>query len=191
MARPSAYLAPSQPWRTCTRGWCDSADHESCSIINAQLPSLYMTKHKWGFVLSPNAQYVCSYAVDGGTQDQEMAGCATDDVAWCTAEVYWNCPWRPSQLKDMLQTQKDHHSHEYNEVIVSSHYWNAALPGLIEAIFFLSGAPNCPDCTWTNEEFKARQTHEEFLRHYKRESEEVPLLKLVYGVAADRPFELA
>ena len=67
VARLSAYLAPSQPWRTCTRGWCGSTDHESCSIINTLLRSLYMGKHKWGFVLSPNAQYVCSYAVDGGT----------------------------------------------------------------------------------------------------------------------------
>ena len=127
--------------------------------------------------------------------DEGMTGCAGDSVAWCTTEVYWDCPWRPSQLQNMLQTQTDHHPHEYNEVNVSSQYWNAALPGLIEAIFFLSGAPNClalDCCTWTNEEFRARQTHYEFLRHYpgyKLENEKVPLLKLAYGAASDRPFE--
>ena len=79
------------PWKTCSKSsensWCtDQAKHESCTLINKELPHLFVeapntaaddpSDGSMGFILSPRVtEILCSFYADGGTQGQPDGGC--------------------------------------------------------------------------------------------------------------------
>lgn len=125
-----------KPWRPCHSGWCSSiADHESCSLVNAELPHLF--NGGAGLILRPRlVDLLCSYQADGGTQGKNRGGCGQ---LWCTPRHFWQCSWPPGQLDQMLETQERTNADGYNEVIVGSARWDQNLPDAIEAIVYVSG----------------------------------------------------
>eukprot|EP00965_Chrysotila_dentata_P237010 6201643-Pleurochrysis_carterae.AAC.1 len=127
---------PTEPWRPCHTGWCSNIQNFlSASIINALVPNLFSDSRKppgdgAGVVISPElAPVICAYSVDGGTQARFNGGCGQN---WCSPPVFWSCSWPPEKLRDMLQAQEQHYSDQYNEVVLSSSAWEAALPDIIE-----------------------------------------------------------
>ena len=201
-----------QPWKTCSKSsensWCtDQAKHESCTLINKDLPHLFVeapntaaddpSDGSMGFILSPRVtEILCSFYADGGTQGQPDGGCfhtlhdgikkpvpkcnpqpAGCDQAQFNAKAgvilpavgcgrYWNCAFVGTEmLGDMMRTQQRENSGKYNEVVVSSKFWDDHLPGIIEAVFFIST------------EEKARAVHRNFLAAYGKTRHEVPLVQ--------------
>jgi hypothetical protein len=115
----------------------------------------------------------CAYSADGGTQGRLDGGCGAH---WCTRAVSWECSWRPTDLQAMMETQEEARANtkRYNEVILLPRLgWEARLPGLVEAIFFVAS------------EDKARRVHADFLRRFG--ARWVPLLRLDLG-SSERPF---
>ena len=84
----------------------------------------------------------------------------------CTQHHFWECSWPPDQTGGMLTSQEANNAGGYNEVVISSNAWEAALPGLIEAVVYVGrgGAS------------RAREVHEKYLAHYGRTAAQTPLV---------------
>ena len=78
-----------------------------------------------------------------------------------------------------LEAQIRSQSEAYNEVVVDAAHWDANLPGIIEAFFFVRGGGG---------EEKARSAHASFVHHYPHEN--VPLL-ILDRLDATTPFKQA
>lgn len=170
-----------------------------------QLPPndlILFSKRSGGIVFAPNSPIFCSYPADGDTEARVcdpigksancVPGCFTEErnghSCWCDEIApRWSCPngtapnasesacaWRPNQTATMLQ--KQHLSNGYNEVIIDAESYAAALPGSLEAIFFLAS----DEChTFDKCERFARTTYEALLAKYpKVTSKQLPLLSL-------------
>ena len=54
---------PSEAWHVCRSGWgAGRVDHMSCSLINAQLPTLFT--YGLGMILSSHARFLCAYTAE-------------------------------------------------------------------------------------------------------------------------------
>ena len=160
-----------EAWRVCRTGWCAGrVDHESCSLVNARLRSLF--NYGAGVALASTTQYACSFTSDGGTQDKRLGGC--EEVPPCRPTKWWECGWRMDQLRDAIATQVSLAGDvAYNEFIVSAVYWEAHLPSIIEAFV-------CRD-----ECGKARRAHAQFLAAFDRTHAQTPLV--YYGADGFEP----
>ena len=183
--------ASAAPWEPCMTGWCAAigSDHESCTLINRELPHLYSSSyHAFGLVLSGRIlqQYrpggvLCTYAQDGGTWAPDAAcrgepplndsRCASDSppsLCFCTLQRWWDCVFPPHSLEDMLQTQIGQNPGGYNEVVINSTFWRSQLPAIIEAFVDFGGG-----------EVEARRAFKGFHRRYQGQlgGREVPLLR--------------
>ena len=157
----------SEPWHVCRSGWCaNQFDHMSVTLVNHQLQTLY--NYGVGFVLSPATEFVCGYTADGGTQGREMGGC--NERPRCSSSHWWECGWRPDQLREAIETQLAQNAGGYNEYIISTAYWEANLPSIIEAVMCRS------DCD------RARQVHAAYLQAYGLTAEQCPLVYYEYNV---------
>ena len=171
----------------------------SGSIINRKVPFLYR-KEAPGFVLSSELAVIrCSYPKDGSTMHKMCAphdknAAPSDCVPGCftkgnrCSEKGDSC-FDPDRLKQMMEVHEEHHSvnskcvgggHggnagcQHNEIVLNAQKWKAALPRLIEAVFF----------PVDGDEAQARIMHAEFLSAYGLTAQKVPLLRL----HLDRPF---
>jgi hypothetical protein len=157
-------------WHTCHSGWCANRfDHMSCSLINAAMPTLF--NYGLGFILSPNAEFVCGFTADGGTQGKQLGGCHSRQR--CRTNMWWNCGWSPDQLRDAVSTQLRVNRLGYNEYVVSAMWWEEHLPHTIEAVV-------CRDKCG-----RARQVHSAFLQAYDHTALQTPLL---YYHGSDKGF---
>lgn len=99
--------------------------------------------------------------------------------------------WHPRDLKLLLQMHQKYgaryappgfHS-GYNEVVISSASFNAALPGIVDAFFVPAGSFYNGDASGVN----AMRVHRDFLSRYHLTEAQVPLLKFTPG-NWDAPF---
>ena len=66
-----------------------------------------------------------------------MGRCHSGYWERCTPIKDWECLWRMDQMTDMVTSmQRAGKGGAYNEVVVSSEYWTARLPDIIEACAF-------------------------------------------------------
>ena len=197
-------------WSPCKRNsWCYTlSDRFSASVINKGLERagkwmFYPDGFHAGFVLRPKIAsrlLLCSWCIDAATVGQQchppgvsdkcIPGCSLHNGGWCeppglTHGLY--CPWRPTQLKEMLQTHKNNVHHgcverrcrPYNELILNAAAWKESLPDLVEAVFS-SG----------NEE-RARDVRSAFLKHFNVPPADVPLVRFDYDrIRSGDPFVL-
>ena len=177
---PEAAADLAEPWMPCPwSAWCASfGDRLSASLISEQMP--YMFSGHAGYIFSPAVNISCSYCSDGGTMakmcNQERAaptecvpGCGaigTSETNWCdtTQDVtslgadLWDCAFRPADLGYMLQRKQVIGSNTYNELVINTAHWQANLPGIIDAFFFLKNDDEG--------ESKARSVHKRFHARY-------------------------
>ena len=137
-----------------------------------------------GFILRPGATPLTC-----GSRD------SCDDRSWCETPVVaeyltrcvdWSqcetpyggdmgCQWKPTDTGKWIEIQtawqRSQVGYERNEIIVSSAAWNAALPGLVDAVFITRGPLAGGDGSM------ARRVHSGFLQAYPSLSEvDVPLV---------------
>ena len=166
--------ASGRGYAPCSSGWCAGrANHMSCSIINARLQKVF-NGGSGGVILSPLvAKIDCAYGGDGGTQNAAGNGCID---YLCTEENWFHmgCAWPPERIGGMITVMQEHKSYDYNEVIVSSKYWDDHLPHMVEAM--ISGGDG-----------KASEAHRAFLALYPERP--IPLVSYRPG-NFEMPFEL-
>ena len=178
-----------------------SASLISATTPRDNLDSLILfSKRAGGLVFAPNNTVLCAYPQDGGTENRVcdptgvsakcLPGCYTETIdgspCWCDEIApAWSCPngtvanlsspcaWKPTDLKQALTKQQTVNT--YNEIIVDTSKYAAALPGSLEAIFFLatSDCATAPLC-----EGLARKTHAAALAKYQLTAAKLPLLLL-------------
>jgi hypothetical protein len=118
-------------------------------------------------------------------------GCTDEWHTWCTMDKVRNTndvwcdgdPWKPTELSTMIAGYTRRESGKlaergataFNEFILDAEYSESQLPGSIEAFFYL-----LDDMCLTNSRCKpmAERAHAKFLREYRLNAEEVPLLGL-------------
>ena len=149
---------------------------------------------------------LCVFGADGATMnyncrqpgEKHSKGCVSgcgDPPEWCSINApilplnncpcgFMNCggrprPWKPEHVGYVLERHQEigmkyrkpgYHS-GYNEVVVDAAPWRGQLPGVVRAFFFVDGGPE-------KLERKARQAHIAFLRRYRLEPSDVPMLRL-------------
>lgn len=169
-----------------------------------------------GIVFRPEALHIlCAFSSDGSTQTRKcdpvgeseacVPGCyrKAGHPDWCEGHAsdqrrdyrQHPCAWRPDQLSEMLELhvrvrESAPQTERYNEVVISAAAFRAALPGAVEAIFFVGdgSSEHCVSSNrWANTraggrknhcEHYARLAHADFLAAYGVTSEQVPLLRL-------------
>jgi len=148
------------------------SDHVSASLINRRNPHLFDLNTdappgaKVGIVLAPDTPLICLYAVDSGTLQATNRGCG-DTTCNLSAGKTDACSWRADNLKSMLEVQP---WFAYNEVLISTIYWDHTLPHIIEAFMFIDDA--------TGTHARASDVHRQFVQQYARTpAENVPLLR--------------
>jgi hypothetical protein len=152
----------------CDSGWCkglEVADHWACSLINSKLTGLFSSNA--GIVLASHTRIECSYAHDAGSMSWPMGGCSGGHFANCAqGGAYGGCFWPASHLGSMMEQS----GHTYNEVIVSSAYIAAQLPGIIEAVFYI------------NDRAAAQKAHQQLREKYGERVAATPLARFGDGV---------
>lgn len=195
--------------------------------------------------LSAGGGLLCSFDIDGGTDERRcesttistcVPGCGgyqapNTPPQWCDARHLPSfhesketcgasrcCAWRPEQLKQMLQAQRDDPQSgaagapsrrdedalaqfRYNEVVIDRRVFEARLPHAVVAVFYLA-SPAAEDCVSSNwwvrreklfgfcEEF-TRVVHAQLLAHGGISPNKViPLVRLDVN-DWDRPFSLS
>lgn len=204
------------------------SDRFSASIINKKAPWT-IDGGGIGIVMDPDLSrktILCAYADDGLTYDWTVdclkhptwdpciPGCFSAKRRWCQPHDHWskNCPWRPTQLKMMMQTQAKHNAQGtnwdghaaadgaacvgntmpgrcYNEVVQSAKMFEARLPGIVQAFFVQAetvgcGSPlGCPGV--------AEAIRQAFVRRYNLSGwEQPPLLRFDALAQNDEHFRL-
>mmetsp|Transcript_14278 Transcript_14278/g.37045 ORF Transcript_14278/g.37045 Transcript_14278/m.37045 type:complete len:429 (-) Transcript_14278:111-1397(-) len=145
-------------FRPCRSGWCNNRyDHTSFSLINQRNPVTF--NRQGGVILASYTPIACSYAGDGGTQSINIEYACSLTTAF-----------GPNNLKGMLQTQEGSQgkSSNYNEVVVPSRFWDAHLPFIVEAVFYI------------DDDKQARAAYEALLRTYNLTTMQIPLLRYDY-----------
>ena len=185
------------PWMPCppSLSWCyPFSDRFSSSLVNSEVRGYYHGQSGIGFIASfEHNQVLCSWLADAGSMTRTCSppagssttfsdgtcvpGCSGREN-WCTASDVGYCPFRPHDLRLMVQ----HHvarggvrSSGYNEVILSSAAWVSNLPYSIEAVVHSSDADS----------FRARAIQKLFIDHFG-----VPVPLVRFDVNADEPFQL-
>ena len=194
-------------WEPCPRRgeWCSPySDRMAATMINAKLPFLY-SHDSPGFILSEDVSIRCSFPRDGNSmakvcdeeddEDECVPGCFTHG-AGCKDHGE-SCY---ESMKSMIEAHEKHHQAnnqcvpkgqhdpsnlcQYNEVVLdgTARRWKAKLPRIIDAVFFPAGKG----------EHLAREIHADFLKAYKLNAMQVPLVKLDLSRsnANARPFVL-
>ena len=95
------------------------------------------------------------------------AQCTTAIAAPCACHRsrWWQCSFPPADLEGMLRAQLAHNGGGYNEVIVTTAWWDANLPAAIEAVVSLG------------DDAKARSVHRAFVREYPDRLGQTPLVR--------------
>ena len=177
-----------QGWMPCTESssnsWCASySDRFASSIINAQMPNVFNDAGGLIFRTEPASlnRILCSFSADAGSMSFTceprgpsascIPGCWNEVPNWCTAERPWQCAWRPTELRAMMEAGA---AQSYNEVIVDTATYVQNLPSALMAIFVLDGSPS-------DQQQHAHEVHTRFLAHYASAgitAADVPLLRL-------------
>ena len=150
------YEDPDKPWEICHEVCGRSeVDSISGSLVSRAAPRIFQgSKGGAGLVLAPDTEILCAYPSDAGTGGQPNGGCP---AGW-SAQL---------QLKAVLEAQYSQSYVTYNEVVVGSMFYEAALPHLVEAFLFVGdwhyGA--------------ASAAHSSFLQTFGLSAAQVPLLR--------------
>ena len=165
------YEDEQRPWtmchEVCRRG---SVDAWSSSLVSRSVPWIFTASAgAAGFIMSPHAEIVCAFPFDAGTGGHSNGRCSP------LVSPLEDGHFAMHTLQDALQRQYDGswrrvHPQDsvYNEVIVSSMWWDRNLPWALEAFVFDGG-----------DELQAQMviTHQQFLDFFGLTAEEVPLLR--------------
>jgi len=180
------YEDPDRPWQichdVCRHGPVDSL---SSSLISRKVPWLFSSS--WGtvgIVISPTVEIMCSFPADSGTGGHPNGRCKGADRASVGTENFYHgsSTYNGKTLRDALEQQysgsyrKSHFGASgFNEVIISSMYWERALPSAVEAFFYADSER----AVTQKQRLEIRQAHSAFLQYYGLTKEEVPLLEFV------------
>ena len=182
LARPptplnTALLAPqqeppknsSQQWeqpKTSSQQWCEQNCAErnwwSTSIINHKQRNAFADS---GIILDPDrAEMLCSYPYDSGTMER---GCNGVDNMFGAGEL--------KEMMEMSMNARDMlRKGLYNEVLIDSRNFTAALPGSIAAFVFNLNGINADTYGRKTE---AYERYIRFLDYYNLDETDVPLLR--------------
>ena len=174
-----------EPWMPCPATmWCGHQnDRVSASLVNQRLVErgVGLFTAGAGYVFAPSVTELwCAFKGDGGTMG-ESANHGCGDRAWCDPQASSNnggnnhqCPWRPEHLGHMLAVHEAE-PFGYNEVLVATTRWEAKLPMLIEAFFWIGDTG----------EAEARAIHHAFRKQFPLTGPR--LVRMTLGAA--EPFE--
>ena len=122
----------------------------SASIVSSSYGQLFNSGGRGGYILDPQSTSIfCSWSVDGGTYQRHcprtsnggscVPGCTApayrgDHPRWCGSKGGY-CPFRPGDLRNMLDHFQQGGGQGYNEVIVRSDVWRRQPTATIEAAY--------------------------------------------------------
>jgi len=127
----------------------------------------------------------CVTDSDSALEDWDTPMAGQRAPTWCAASAVkantW-CPWKPNQLRDMMEQQErgflntdcaQNNGCRYNELVLNSSTWVQRLPETVEAFFVVRGSrdDSAPAIT-------AREAHRKFLSMYNLNATQVPMLEL-------------